>query len=497
MLGTLCMVAACSPQRARPASFITNQATQSLGEAPELRLADCRVAGVDEQLRCGTYYVAENRAKPSSKRIPLKFVLLPAKKPSPGSKPIFIFAGGPGEAATDYAPEIVASTIRDEHDVVLVDQRGTGEGHRLDCDFPETGDIQKYLEPLFADTSFWANCARKLGGFFDLTQYATPAAARDIDEVRKALGYDKINVMGGSYGSRVGIIYIKMFGGNVRSAFLSGLNPLELKSPLYHAAGGQRAFDLLVTDCKADDGCRSAFPDSKHDLDMVLQALTTKPAQVTVKHPTSGEPIRVNLTRDAFAEGLRAMLYSTNNARRIPLLLNRATKGDFTEVAQNRVNFGHAVRRGMRLGMGLSANCNEDTERITEAEVRAETAGTFLGPDLVLGKMAACAVWPDAELPDDHFTPFRSHVPVVLVSGQYDPVAPPRWGEVTRKYLPNSAHLVVPTGHSIPDSRCIDDLAHQLFKQASVKRLDTSCISGMHLPAFVHGEGFKRPQQEQ
>jgi pimeloyl-ACP methyl ester carboxylesterase len=438
---------------------------------------------VKEVLACGTYDAEENRLKPNGRRLPIKVVVLPAKGPS--IRPVFVLAGGPGEAATTYAPELLKSPLRRQHDIVLVDQRGTGDGHRLDCPMAVSeNDVQEYLNPLFARLDFWADCARRLSEHADLSQYSTPVAATDLDEIRQALGYDKIDLMGGSYASRHAMVYMKMFGEHVHAALLSGLVPLEIKTPLHHPESAQRALDLMVQDCEDDPECRSVYPDIPGDLTTVLRRLDAAPARVRVKNPANGRTVEVKLTRDAFAEGIRGMLYSAPEARRIPLLLKRALRSDFREVTQASLDFGYSSRKGYNVAMGLSANCNEDTERITPDEIEQYASRSFTGPGLVTGKLAVCKEWPDAWLPADHFAPFRSEIPVIVLSAYYDPVTPPHWGEVARQHFPNSVHVVIRSGHSLGNETCTEKLAVQLFRTGDPKSVDLSCAATFGLPHF-------------
>jgi pimeloyl-ACP methyl ester carboxylesterase len=439
---------------------------------------------VKEVLRCGIYRAEENRLSPNGRLLPIKVVVLPAKGPS-SIRPVFILAGGPGEAATEYAPELLKSPLRQEHDIVLVDQRGTADGHRLDCPMAASEeDVHAYLENLFSRQDFWADCARRLSEHADLSQYSTPVAATDLDEIRQALGYDQIDLMGGSYASRHAMVYMKMFGEHVHAAFLSGLAPLEIKTPLHHPEGAQQAFDLMAKDCQVDPECRSAYPDVAGDLARVLRRLDSAPARVKVKNPATGKTVEVTLTWNAFAEAIRGMLYSAPDARRIPLLLRRALNGDFREITQSSLDFGYSSRKGYNVAMGLSANCNEDTERITADEIKRHTSTSFTGPGLVVEKLAVCRLWPDAWLPSDHFAPFRSGIPAIMLSAYYDPVTPPHWGEVARQHFPNSVHVVIRTGHSLGNETCTERLAAQLFRTGDPKSVDLSCAATFSLPRF-------------
>src|ERR1043166_9047111 len=104
--------------------------------ADKLALKPCHPDGAKRELHCGILMVPENRARPGGRMMPLEVVDAPARKPS-GKEAVFFLTGGPGEAATDAAPGFARDWLSDEHDVVMVNFRGTGRGTKLDC--PEGG----------------------------------------------------------------------------------------------------------------------------------------------------------------------------------------------------------------------------------------------------------------------------------------------------------------------------------------------------------------------
>jgi pimeloyl-ACP methyl ester carboxylesterase len=468
------------------AVLITGCATSSTGTAPSprrLELTPCRVPDLNEDLRCGTFHVPENRRTGQGRMLPLKVIVIPARSKEPG-EPVFMLSGGPGQAATADASYLATAWERQNHDVVLVDMRGTGDGHRLDCQLGSDDELQAYLVPIFFEGARFSACRDELAKQADLTQYTTPISMQDLDEVRQALGYGKIHLQGGSYGTRAGLTYLRMYGQNVRTALLSGLVPLANRSPLYHAAAAQRAFELTVAECEAEPACRAAYPNPRGDLAAILQSLREKPVRVQVKHPVTGTPAELTLSEPAFTDGLRVMLYSAERGRSVPLLLQRARAGDFTPFAEAALQGSRGLRNALRFGLLLSITCSEDVVRIRPEEVDKETAGSFIGAHRVRGQMAACAEWPKAQVPEDYFGPFTSNVPVVLVSGNLDPVTPPQWGEEARRSLPNSIHVVTPGGHT-SGNPCLDSIGSQLFRTGTVQGLDTSCVAALRNPPFV------------
>ncbi len=215
------------------AAFLSSASSASEGgqtSTLNLPLTPCSVPDVQEKLRCGTYVVPEDRSKPDGRKLSIKVIVVPSRTPNPERRAIIYFEGGPGDPATNSASYVADLFIRDSHDVIISDQRGTGEGHRLACPLEGSDtDVQGYMKPTVAG---YKQCAEELRTKADLTQYVTPIAMQDHDEIRAALGYDNVTVYGGSYGSRAAMMYARQYPQHVRSLYLSAAVPLSMKMPL-------------------------------------------------------------------------------------------------------------------------------------------------------------------------------------------------------------------------------------------------------------------------
>ncbi len=384
-------------------------------------LAETTLPGTQLTVLQGTCDVYEDRAARKGRVIGLNVVVLPATGPDPREDPIFLLAGGPGQAATSLAMLAYDSWMRHERDIVLVDQRGTGASNPLHCSL--SGDLegpQGHLEPIFQPELFRA-CLEELRRRADLTLYSTPIAMDDLDQVREALGYEMINLIGGSYGSRAALIYMQRHPATVRTAVLKGVAPTALKNPLYHARGAQKALDWVFATCRDDPECNAAFPDLRAEFEEIVARLDEEPAEVTVRD-ASGDELTLRLTRRAFAEALRVMLYSSRTARRVPLLLHRARAGDYGPFVAQGVMSNRGLRDILAFGMLLCVTCAEDVARITPAEIRAATLDTFLGDARVRSQREICSFWPQSELSKDYAEPVTCDAPTLIVSGIFDHV---------------------------------------------------------------------------
>lgn len=441
-----------------------------------LQLEKCRVDDVPFELRCGTLRVREDRSKSGGRILPLKVMIVPARSGRAAPDPVFYFEGGPGQSATDSASYVADMWISEHNDVVLVDQRGTGAGHRLDCKLPGSdADLAGYLSsPLEA----YKLCAKELSRSADLRLYATPTAVQDVEEARQALGYGRINLYGGSYGSRAAMMYARFYPQHTRAMYISGVVPLELKMPLYFAWSAQRALDSKLAECAADAACRREYPDPAGDLAAIRASLERVPARVMIRHPTTGAPAEVTLTPRGLAEGLLGQLYIAGTAHSLPRLLKQMRAGDLTAFAQSAVDRVRDGRGTIARGLHRALVCNEDTSRIRPEEVAAATAGTFIGDYMVREAMEGCKAWPQANLPADYFDPFTSQTPTLITSGAFDPVTPARWGQAARKSFPNSVHIVTRFAHSgFEETGCLGKINSAFLAKGSVEGLDAACAS--------------------
>ena len=438
--------------------------------------------------RCGTLQVFENRAAKTGRTIGLNVVVIPASGAKAAPDPVFWLEGGPGAAATQAIGPVTQQYfkgIRDDHDLVFVDQRGTGQSNPLKCDDigENPANIDRYFGPLFPIELIRA-CRHKLEAVADLKQYTTTIAADDLDDVRAALGYPTINLAGASYGTLAAEVYIRRYPKRVRAAFLIGTVPPGFRLPLPFAKASQNAFDLMAADCAADAACQSSFPNLKSEFDTVLSRFARGAMSVQMIDPATGQPRTVRLERENYVERLRALLYSTGGARFVPLVVHRAFLNDFEafQTMAARYNLGGpATSRGMY----FSVTCAESAPFISEQDIVAETRNTFLGDRRVRAHLAACRDWPAGEVPGAFIEPIASRVPVIMFAGDADGSTPPWFAEAAARRLPNGRVIKAPhTGHQI-DGPCTWNLMQSFIRNPSPSHLDAACVDGAHRPPFA------------
>ena len=410
-------------------------------------LTPCADVKPDHGLLCGRLSVPEDRSKPGGRRIELNVIVAPASATPRQPDAIFVFSWRPRLARRQFWRRSWAGLPFERHrDLVFIDQRGTrGSGSLYCADVDDPADVMMLRYHLTAVET----CRDRLAQRADLTKYSTLDAVEDFDAVRQWLGYDRINVAGASYGSRVVLEYLRRHGDRARSAFLAGPVPPDFKRPLYYGRDGLTALDGILAACKDDAACRQAFPDPPRQLDAVLRRLQREPAAVPWKHPKTGAAITLRIDRATFAEIVWwSLMVSERAARRLPFVIARADGGDFTPLLEGALIDG---RLGMRLpidGMFLSVTCPEETSQIAASDIGRDTPD-FLGSDLLIRAMNACRVWPQSSLPADLFEPVRTSVPALIVTGPLDPVTPTRWGRGLLRHMPNALLIDVPgMGHT-------------------------------------------------
>jgi pimeloyl-ACP methyl ester carboxylesterase len=453
--------------------------------ASRVALQPCKVAGLEEEVRCGTYEVYEDRAARSGRKIALNIVVVPAQSATSAPDPLFWLEGGPGVGATGsaFAARAFLSDVRKNRDIVLVDQRGTGKSNPLVCD---VGDSPDDLQKFFGGTPLRESmriCRETLEKIANLKMYTTPIAMDDLDEIRDALGYAKINIGGASYGSLASQVYLRMYPDHVRTVFLSGVATPNIKQPLQFAPSAQHALDLLFVDCAADPFCRDNFPKLHEEFDSVLARFNNGPLRVDMIRPGDKQKQSVLLYRDSFTDRLRLMLTTTGTARYVPAVIHKAFQNDFItfESAALITNPGGGISRGMY----FTVTCSEGARFITDDDLKREDAGTFMGESRARIHRDACNEWPRGDIPANYIELVRSNAPVLLIAGEVDAASGPWFPEAAVKLFPNGRLVKIRYyGHQFGEP-CTKGILSTFIEKGSAVGIDTSCTEAIRRPPFA------------
>ncbi len=462
---------------------------QDVKRPARLELTPCQVPEVAEKVLCGSYEVFEDRAARKGRKITLKVVVFPATGSEHEPDPFVYIPGGPGSSATEDAPGIAEefASIRARRDLVFIDQRGTGGSHPLNCNLFNPADPQSYLGYFFplADVR---KCRAELETKANLTLYTTPIAMDDLNEVRSALGYERLNLFGVSYGTRAALVYLKRHPQSVRTVTLQGVAPTNQFMPRDFALVNERALQGIIGECVADESCKRAFPNLREETKAVLERLMKGPVEVEVSDASSART-KVTLSRDLAAEAIRYMLYHPVPASRVPLFLHLAAQGNFAPLAESALLYRKLIVATGSNGLYLSISCAEDLPWINSGEGERLSANTFLGDYRLRQQREACALWPRAPIPKDYSEPTTGNAPVLILTGEWDPVTPPANGDTVAQHLASSLHIVVPHGaHGLGGLQgidCILRLQTTFVERGTTKGLETSCVKDVRRNGFV------------
>lgn len=456
--------------------------------AAGIELVDCQLEGPYglqfTKARCGTLAVPENPAEPRGRRIELNVAVIPADSPTPAPDAVALLAGGPGQAATEAFPALPGSFARlnDDRDILLVDQRGTGRSNPLDCpiDPDELWDVEISREEV------QRLVRRCLSGLEDSDPrfYTTPVAMDDLDRVREALGYDRLNLVGVSYGTRAAQVYLRRHPERVRSMVLVGTVPMDEYLGLAHAANLDRAVDALFRACLESEPCTRKFGDPGVALDRVLARVAEAPADLTLTHPTTGKRTDLTLGRDGVAGAVRLLAYTPEGQALLPLLVGDADdSGELDRLAAQALMTSEDLIEQLSRGMELSVLCAEDVP-FYPADW-SPPSGTIMGGTLVDYGRWSCEIWPRGELPGGYHEPLDARAPTLLLSGEFDPVTPPAWGERVAAGLADARHFTVRgQSHALLGRGCVDEVIARFVADADFEGLEAECLDDMGAMPF-------------
>ncbi len=447
--------------------------------AASIALSDCRVKDFDSIARCATVSVPEDHANPDGKRIEIFVAVLPALARRPEADPLFLFAGGPGQAASDLGRIASAfGDVRKLRPIVLVDQRGTGKSRTLTCDTAaEARGKDPLVEALNSDAANvereWAKCLSTIKG--NAATHRTDDFINDLELIRKGLGYDRINVWGGSYGSRVALRYMKRFPSSIRTAVVDGVAPTTLRLPDDAMSNSEAQLRDAIGACASSDACAKAYPNLGGTLDALLAKLHAAPQTVTFAHPASGRPLTGAVTDRTVISLLWPLLYQPEASRLVPQLIHAANAGNFAPLAATSTA-GAVSESDIAIVQRFAVMCAEDMlGRSPPAMQRFKALS-----DMFYG---FCKNLPHGRVEPEFFEPTRSDIPTLLFSGMLDPVTPPAQGTLAAKTLPQSKHIIVSgMGHIVSPMPCARRIMGKFIAAGNIAAAADSCEADINLP---------------
>jgi pimeloyl-ACP methyl ester carboxylesterase len=432
--------------------------------------------------RCGVLAVPEDPEAPAGRKVDLFVAVVPALNRRASAAPLFLLAGGPGQAASDLYASYAGAFARANrnHDIVLVDQRGTGRSGPLVCSYPDDwNDTQDAIPEMRRAT---AACLARYGE--RVRFYTTSVAVGDLDRVRVALGYPSIDLYGSSYGTRVGELYMRHHPKETHAVVLDGVTYPEQVIGPDTPLDGERALDLIVARCASAPDCAAAYPNLASELGGLRRKFGPEKLPLVIADPTTGEPLPLEFNRSVFSASLRFLSYNAVEASLLPTLIHQAAMGRASPMAAETFMMARQIRDQLASGMQNSVVCSEDVPffEVSDAE-RLKIEQTYQGADQLDALIEICRLWPKGAVDADLHAPLHSAVPTLLLSGEADPVTPPADAERLARGLTHYRHLIVQgEGHGQVVTGCMPKLLADFLDTAEPAALDASCLE-RHRPA--------------
>ena len=458
----------------------------------ELELSDCRIHAAPGypgiKARCGIFERRLDPADPTSTLLRLNIAVVPALSLEPEPDPFVPIAGGPGGASTNFYAGYAHAfeKVRRHRDILLIDQRGTGRSERMNCDFgDEVIEGQLSREETIAYTR---ECLEMLP--HDPRFFTTSVAVQDLEALRQALGYPTLNIYGSSYGTRVAQHYARMYPETTRSIILDGVVPPHFALGPGIALEAQKALQAILDRCAESVDCNNAFPDVATEFAKLKADLSEEPVSVELPHPVSGKRDTVEFSDTEFAGAIRLMSYNPKTIALMPLMIHEAANGNFVPLAATFMAAAENMSDQLAIGMHNAVVCTEDTPFYGDVDV-GPLEKTYIGPMMTEALEASCSVWPAGVIDDELRTPLKTDTPVLLLSGNADPVTPPYFADLAAVDLGNARHLIgVNQGHGLAGEGCLPDIVGRFVESASIDELDTDCMSRLYaMPFFLDFAG--------
>ena len=465
-------------------------------EAQTLSLEDCRIsAGPGHpsiKARCGTMLRPENPADPGSAQIEIRVAVVPALNLNPENDPIVPIAGGPGQGSVEFYSSYRSAfeLVRRSRDILLVDQRGTGESSRMDCPIDDDALLFEGEFTIDDTIRFIGECLQELP--HDPRYFTTSVAVTDLEAIRQALGYSALNLYGVSYGTRVAQHFARRYPDSTRTVIIDGVVPPQIALGPEIATESQKAVDRILARCVADDACNERFPDVEATFASIVAALREAPVDVSVPHPSSGRVEVMSFGETEMAGAVRLLAYSPMTIALLPLFVHEAGQGNWVPLASQYMMTALAMSDALALGMHNAVMCTEDMPFLDRTTIDFEgIAASYMGAYQLDALEAICANWPAGPIDAEFKVPLATDIPFLLLSGDADPITPPRYAEMAAVDLTNATHLIGRhQGHGQLGVGCMSRLVAEFVSSADPSAIDAQCMErDFVMPFFVDFSG--------
>ncbi len=481
------------------AAFILLLLPAAVSGQASVAAANCPEPPPGFRTNCGYVKLPQDYDEPAGSSIALYFIQIKAKNRPAKPDPLVYLVGGPGSSGSLLLETSFRKYLRafaDERDIIIIDQRGTGESApRLYCDEVRRrlADIlqshhAEHAELLLEILSACHKRLTRAGVQFET--YHSENNARDIVNVLRALGYKRWNLVGVSYGSRLALVMMRDYPAAIRSVILDSVYPPQADIYLDAYYHGERALQVLFAACAKSDSCSGTYPDLETVFYRLYERLNQSPLIVSYK-PPQFQTLEVEISGYRLYDWAFSWLYEVDSIQRIPRLIYDLER----DYAQNAVRLGVAYEANMislSLGMHYTVQCQEEFDSALNRDyfgmlsAHPHLSGYLRYPVEGLATLSRlCGMWQAEARPLSVNDPVESDVPTLLLSGNFDPITPPPYAAMAAETLTTAYNFVLPhLGHGVLRSdRCAVDIALD-FINAPLNEPDSSCIAETQPIAF-------------
>ncbi len=440
--------------------------------------------------RCGTLLRPLDPSGSVGGDIELRVVVVPALNLTPEADPFVPIAGGPGQGSVAFytAYSRAFEAVRRDRDILLIDQRGTGESAPMTCEFDDDLIEGEYSTEL--TIQYTHECLDQLP--YDPRFFTTSVAVTDMEAVREALAYPALNLYGVSYGSRVAQHFARRYPGSTRTVIIDGVVPPQLSLGPEIATESQKAVDNILERCIEDQACNERFPNIHEVFARIVAEVKEGAIPIQVPNPSTGRPEDVDFGEGELAAAIRLLAYHPNTIALMPLLINEAGKGNYVPLGSQFMMTMIAMNESISMGMHNAVMCTEDVPFYDPTSIDYDgIEASYMGTFQLEALQAICSVWPQGPLDDAFKAPLETDIPVLLLSGDADPITPPRYADLAAVDLSNATHLVGKNqGHGQIGVGCTPRLVAEFIKTADPQALDSECLQrSFVMPYFLDFSG--------
>ena len=446
-----------------------------------LKIAACTVGDKKTPAECGAFTVLEDRSNPQGRTLPVAFVRIRALHPS--GHAIVYEEGGPGGSGTavagfiaDGAFEKYLRTLRDRYDLIFVDDRGIGKSDPFQCDWAPQARPAVFMGSLYP-LDVTKACHDKYVNARNLNLYDTNTSADDLDELRAALGYKKIVLDGGSYGTTISLIFLRRHPSSVESEVLDGVAAPGFLPMVGAPLGAQRAMDDLFAACASDAPCAKRFPDVRRQFAALMKRFDAGPIDVPLRNHVTKKIESVPLSKEVLVDRLRQLTYDPENASTLPFIIAEAYHGNYRDLGALIAVISAGMDETTNLAANLNYACAEFMPFFTNEEIERQASRSYTGDLRIRAEQKACAIWNVAPMPASYNEPVRSSAPILMITGTADPATPPESAAGALRYLSNAKQILVEGGGHGNETPCIDKAVIAFVRAASPTAVNAATCS--------------------